>query len=194
MTTPPVAFRRPQDFRAWLARSGPSRTELNVRCFKTAAADRGMTYKQALDEALCFGWIDGVRHALDALSFSVRFTPRRNRSIWSAINIRRMKELLAEGRVAAPGRAAFEARRPEDTRRYSFESKPMALAPAYEKALRARRRAWEHFLAQPPWYRRTSSFWVMSARKEETRQRRLAILIGCSARAEPIPLLDRRKK
>jgi len=189
----PRAFRSAADFRAWLERNGRSTAELYVRCFKTGAAARGMTYEQALDEALCCGWIDGVRHAIDAVSFSVRFTPRQKDSVWSAVNIRRMGRLEASGRVALPGRAAFEARRPGNTGRYSFESKPVALAPVYTRRFRANRAAWAFFQSQPPWYRRTSSFWVMSARREETRLRRLGILIASSEEGVPVPPLDRRK-
>jgi len=195
MTAPrhprPVAFRAAADFRAWLARHHASETELVVRLFKVHAAARGMTYKGALDEALCFGWIDGVRRSLDDDSFSIRFTPRRARSIWSAVNIRRVGELEAEGRMRPPGQAAFRARTEERSRLYSFESKPVELAAPYARKFRARKRAWAYFKSRPPWYRRTSQFWVMSAKQEETRERRLEVLIACSDRQTTIPLLTR---
>jgi uncharacterized protein YdeI (YjbR/CyaY-like superfamily) len=132
------------------------------------------------------GWIDGVRHGLDTTSFSVRFTPRKPKSAWSTINIKRFLELQSEGRVRSAGRKAFEARVKSQ---YSFESQPRALAPAYLRTFRSNRRAWAFFETQPPWYRRTSSFWVMSAKKLETRARRLAELILRSERGEGIPLL-----
>jgi len=189
----PVAFRHAEDFRAWLEKSGEATGELFVRCYKASASGRGMTYMQALGEALCFGWIDGVRHAVDAVSFSVRFTPRSKSSIWSAVNIRRIRQLEKEGRLRPSGRAAFDARQAKNTGRYSFEANPVELAPEYAKKLGANRRASQFFQAQPPWYRRTSSFWVMSAKQEETRLRRLGILIASSEKGEPIPPLDRRR-
>jgi uncharacterized protein YdeI (YjbR/CyaY-like superfamily) len=186
-----VAFRSPDAFRAWLAANG-SEPELVVRLYKRHAEGRGMTYVQALDEALCVGWIDGVRRSVDADTFTVRFSPRKPRSYWSAVNIARARELEADGRLTPAGLAAFRARS-DASERYSFEAKVRALAPAYEKALRASARAWAFFHAQPPWYRRTCSFWVMSAKKEETRARRLAQLIACSAKGEPVGPLRRTK-
>ena len=174
----PRAFSGPGEFRAWLERSRDSVPELYVRCAKVQAA-RGLTYRQALDEALCTGWIDGVRHAVDDLSFSVRFTPRNPRSEWSTVNIRRFKELESEGRVAPAGLAAFKARVKSQ---YSFESRPRTLAPAYLRTFRASPKAWRFFEAQPPWYRRTCSFYVMSAKQPETRARRLGVLIAHSER------------
>jgi uncharacterized protein YdeI (YjbR/CyaY-like superfamily) len=162
-----------------------------VRLFKTHAAGKGMTYAEALDEALCFGWIDGVRHALDHQSFAVRFTPRKPRSYWSAVNIAHARRLSREGRMRPAGLAAFEARSRTKPQRYSFESRPLALAPALLRRMKTHREAWAFFQAQPPWYRRTSAFWVMSAKRPETRARRFAILIDCSKRGVRIPLLAR---
>jgi uncharacterized protein YdeI (YjbR/CyaY-like superfamily) len=180
-------FAGPAEFRAWLARNHATAAELYVRCAK-ARARAGLTYRQALDEALCIGWIDGVRNGLDATSFSVRFTPRKPRSAWSAVNIKRFRELQALGLVRPPGREAFEAGVKSE---YSFESRPRALAPAYLRRFHAERQAWAFFEAQPPWYRRTCSFWVMSAKKPETRKRRLEVLIAHSQRREGIPPLRR---
>jgi uncharacterized protein YdeI (YjbR/CyaY-like superfamily) len=182
----PVAFEGPEAFRAWLAGNHDDARELLVRCFKVEAAHRGLTYRQALDEALCIGWIDGVRRALDGVSFSQRFSPRKPKSAWSTVNIRRFRELQAEGRVLAPGLRAFEARVKS---RYSFESRPKALSPAFLKQFRARPKAWRFFMATPPWYRRTASFYVMSAKQPETRARRLAVLISWSGRGQGIPPL-----
>jgi uncharacterized protein YdeI (YjbR/CyaY-like superfamily) len=182
------------EFRRWLKQHHGNRKELLVRCYKTKAKEKGLTYREALDEALCFGWIDGVRRTVDDKSFSTRFTPRRPKSKWSRINIRRAKELEAEGRMHEAGRAAFAAREANRTTRYSFEEKPPTLDAAHAKAFRANKAAWKHFQAQAPWYQRTSIFWVMQAKREETRARRLAELISCSAREEPIRLLDRRPR
>ena len=183
----PRTFASPAAFRQWLARNGATATDLIVRCFKVHARDRGLTYKEALDEALCTGWIDGVRRSLDADSFSVRFSPRRPKSIWSAVNIRRARELEAAGRMTPVGRAAFEARQSAQGA-YSFESRPADFPPALKRRFRAQAKAFAFFRAQPPGYRRLMAFWVTSARREETRERRLDALIACSARCERIPL------
>jgi uncharacterized protein YdeI (YjbR/CyaY-like superfamily) len=183
------AFASPEEFRAWLIANHGSVKELLVRCYKSHARDRGLTYRQAVDEALCFGWIDGVRRAVDENTFSVRFTPRKPKSYWSAVNIRRARELESEGRLHAAGRAVFEAREIRKRGGYSFESRPRELDARSEKMFRANKRAWTFFQAQAPWYRRTSIFWVMEAKREETRVRRLEELIDRSARAQPIKLL-----
>jgi uncharacterized protein YdeI (YjbR/CyaY-like superfamily) len=188
---PLKSFRSPAAFRAWLARHHGTAAELLLRCYKVAAAHRGVTYAQALDEALCYGWIDGVRRSVDDVSFSVRFTPRKPRSTWSRVNVAHVKRLLQAGRMAQPGLAAFEAREEERTGVYSFERKAMQLSPAYAKRLRADRAAWAYFEEEAPWYRRTTVYFVMSAKKEETRIRRLEMLIACSRRGVRIPPLKR---
>ena len=185
-------FRSRQEFREWLEKNHRTTPELLVRCYKVRANDQGVTYREALDEVLCFGWIDGVRRALDDESFSVRFTPRKPRSKWSAVNIRRANQLQAEGRMHSAGEAAFAAREAAAHKRYSYESRPAQLDAGSLKKLRANKRAWAFFQTQPPWYQRTSAFWVMEAKREETRERRLAELIARSAKGEPIKLLDRR--
>jgi uncharacterized protein YdeI (YjbR/CyaY-like superfamily) len=187
-----ATFASQEKFRAWLQQNHRSTAELIVRCYKASAAGKGLTYKQALDEALCFGWIDGVRRALDEESFSTRFTPRKPKSKWSAVNVKRATELQAEGRMHAAGAVVFAAREPAMAAGYSYESRPAELDKPRLAKLKANKRAWAFFQAQPPWYRRTSSFWVMEAKREETRERRLAELITRSAKGEPIKLLDRR--
>ena len=187
----PKVFTSRARFRAWLERNHARVPELNLRLFKVHASERGVTYREALDEALCFGWIDGVRRSHDADSFTQRFTPRRRGSKWSQVNHRRMRELQAAGMLAAPGLAAWKAA-PKKPSGYSFESKPVALARRYLSQLKANTAAHDYFQQQAPWYRRTSSFWVMSAKQEETRQRRLEQLIACSAQRNPIPLLTRK--
>jgi len=184
----PRSFPQPASFRAWLEKHHAHATELVVRCRKTGAAGRGVTYREALDEALCLGWIDGVRHGLDEDSFSVRFTPRKAKSAWSAVNIARARQLESEGRMHPAGLRAFRAR---VVPQYSYESRPRALAPAYLAKLRAHPRAWRFFEAQPPWYRRTCGFWVMSAKRPETRARRLDVLIERSEQGRGVPPLPR---
>jgi uncharacterized protein YdeI (YjbR/CyaY-like superfamily) len=184
------SFRSQPAFRAWLATHGLSTAELVVRCYKVEQKARGLTYREALDEALCFGWIDGVRYALDEISFATRFTPRKVGSAWSTINIKRAGELQAEGRMQPPGEAAF-ARRKKSS--YSFESRPVALAPAFARQLRANREAWRFFERQPPGYRRIASFWVMGAKRPETREKRFEVLLASSAEGERIPPLRRAR-
>jgi uncharacterized protein YdeI (YjbR/CyaY-like superfamily) len=188
----PRRFATPAAFRSWLKKHHASAMELVVRCQKTRAAAKGLRYARALDEALCFGWIDGIRRGLDEVSFSVRFTPRRPRSIWSRVNVRRVEALIAAGRMTKAGLAAFEARDERRTGRYSFERGAIELTSAFATRLRSNRAAWAYFGAQAPWYRRTCAFWVMSAKREETRARRLEILIGRSAKALAIPPLAGR--
>lgn len=187
----PRRFATPARFRAWLARFHASKSELIVRCFRADSRALGMTYPQALDEALCHGWIDGVRHSLDAVSFTVRFTPRTPRSIWSNVNIGKVRALQAEGRMAGPGLRAFAARDPARSGVYSFERETLELAAPFTNRFRKRARAWRHFQAQPPGYRKTSVYWVMSARQPSTRERRFQILLDCSAEGTRIPLLRR---
>lgn len=187
----PRAFASAEAFRAWLERNHGRAAELLLRCYKTHARDRGVTYVEALDEALCYGWIDGVRRSVDEDTFSVRFTRRRARSRWSLVNTRRARELQAAGRMRPPGLAAFEARNPKDARLYSFESRRTDLTRAFATRLRAHERAWSFFQAEPPWYRRSAAFWVMSAKREETREKRFGVLLACSAKRMPIPPLVR---
>ena len=191
MAKEPRSFRTPLAFRSWLAKHHAKVAELIVRCYKVHAADRGITYAQALDEALCHGWIDGVRRSLDADSFSIRFTPRKPKSNWSRVNVAHVARLTKAGRMAQPGLEAFARRTEARTGGYSFERRD-ELAPTHLKTLMASKAAWEFYQGQAPWYRRTTAHWIMSAKLEGTRTKRLAQLIDCSARGEPIPPLDRR--
>jgi uncharacterized protein YdeI (YjbR/CyaY-like superfamily) len=189
----PKAFRTQAEFRDWLEKHHAGETELMLRLYKTSARHLGIGYREALDESLCYGWIDGVRRALDDVSFVQRFTPRRPRSNWSSVNIRRVRELEAEGRMRPPGLAAFNARDVTKIAPYSFESKALDLDRAFIKRFRANKGAWRFFDQQPPWYRRTTTFWVMSAKRHETRARRFETLLECSARGKSIPGLERTK-
>lgn len=183
------AFRSPKAFRDWLRRNHGSASELVVRCYKTAHAWRGLTYRQALDEALCFGWIDGVRHAVDESTFAVRFTPRKPRSGWSQVNLKRAAELQAEGRMQPAGLAAL--RRREEAPSYSYEALPRAFRGAFLKRFRAEPAAWRFFQSQPEGYRRTCVFWVLSAERPATQESRFAVLLESSEAGQRIPLLRR---
>lgn len=176
----PVFFRSAADFEAWLEAHHAAAKELLLGIYKTSSGKAGITYKEALDLALSYGWIDGVRTGLDEERYTIRFTPRKPKSIWSKINVRRAGELKAEGRMKPAGLAAFEGRDEKRSGLYSFENAPRELDPADEKRLKANKKAWAFFQAQAPWYQRGIKWWVMSAKKEETRLRRLAQLIeGC---------------
>jgi len=182
----PRSFRTEEDFAAWLAKNHASVDELVIRLFKVHTRHRGIGYREALDEALCWGWIDGVRHALDTDSFTVRFTPRKPKSNWSAVNIKRFKELAKAKRVRPPGQAAFK-RWDGKKAPYSFESRPAKLASAYLKRLRSNTAAWSFFNAQAPWYQRALSFFVMSAKRLKTRDARIAVVLKWAALGKRIP-------
>jgi uncharacterized protein YdeI (YjbR/CyaY-like superfamily) len=190
----PTFFRDPAAFRRWLERHHARVAELWVGFHKKGTGLPSITWPESVDEALCFGWIDGVRKSLDETSYVIRFTPRRAKSTWSAVNIRRVGVLTRLGRMRPAGLAAFRARTAERSRVYSFESRPTELATPYARKLKSNRAAWSYFQAQPPWYRRTSQFWVMSAKKEETRLKRLDTLIACSAKGVWIGPLERAPK
>jgi uncharacterized protein YdeI (YjbR/CyaY-like superfamily) len=181
-------FRSAADFRAWLVRHHSSARELLVGFYKVGSSRRGLTYAQALDEALCYGWIDGVRRSMDGTRYTIRFTPRKAGSRWSAVNVRHARRLIAEGRMRPPGRAAFE-RRTGDRAGYAYEQAPRRLAPAFARRLRAVPHAWAFFRSVAPSYRRVVTFWVMSARKPETRERRFETLLRHSAMGARIPPL-----
>ena len=189
----PTFFSKPAEFREWLERNHDSASELLIGFHKKASGKKSITYAEALDEALCFGWIDGVRHSLDNDSFTVRFTPRKEKSNWSAVNIARAKELEAEGRMRTAGLQAFRARDADAVAPYSFENRSVKLDPAFERLFRANRAAWAFYQTMPPWYRRTTAFWVMSARREATRARRFSMLLERSAKRLSIPALNRAK-
>jgi uncharacterized protein YdeI (YjbR/CyaY-like superfamily) len=190
----PTFFATPADFRAWLERRHESDSELIVGFHKPGTGRPSITWPEAVDQALCFGWIDGIRRRIDDTSYSIRFTPRKTRSTWSAVNIKRMKELVEEGLVAPAGLAAFERRTDDRSAIYSHEQRKAAkLEPDQERRLRADERASAFFEAQPPFYRRAAIHWVTSAKKPETRERRLTQLIECSAAGEPVPPLRPRR-
>lgn len=189
---PPTFFDAPADFRAWLARHHASADELWVGFHKIGSGKPSITWPESVDQALCFGWIDGIRKSIDETAYMIRFTPRRAGSTWSAINIRRVAALTAAGLMHAAGLRAFEARTQEKSGIYSYETRPEALPEPYAAILRKNRAAWKDFGLRSPSYRRGAIGWVISAKAEDTRLRRLNILIECSARGDPIPLMDRR--
>ena len=182
----PRYFRSAEAFRTWLAANSSRARELWVGFYKKASGKGGLTYKEAVDEALCHGWIDGIKKRVDEDSYTHRFTPRTATSIWSVVNLKRMQELLASGRVAAAGRDVYERRDPARTHRYSYEKAPAAFEGALARRFKANKAAWTYFQAQPEGYRKLVTQWVTGAVKEETRLRRLDVVIRDSAEGKRI--------
>lgn len=174
-------FSTGEEFREWLAEHHATADELPLGFYKKGSGRTGISYAEALDTALAYGWIDGIRRRIDDARYTIRFTPRRPGSIWSDVNLKRAAELEALGLMAPPGLAAFHGHDREKARQYSYEERAKGLDEAAEAALRANPAAWAFWQAQPPSYRRPAAWWVMSAKREETRQRRLATLIEDSA-------------
>lgn len=188
----PIFFKDAAALREWLERNHESATELWVGLYRVGTGKAGLRWADIVDEALCFGWIDSVRRSIDDERYMNRITPRRRGSTWSAVNIRRVGELIAEGRMRPAGLAAFEARKQADGGAYSYEVSP-ELSAAFEAAFRENPAAWERFQRLPASYRRTATWWVTSAKREDTRRRRLAQLIAASERGERLPQFDRRR-
>lgn len=182
----PRLFPNQAAFRTWLDKNHDRVTELWVGFYNKASGKKAMTYPEAVDEALCWGWIDGIKKKVDDERYTNRFTPRKPVSKWSDVNLRRYAELDVEGRIAEPGRAAFARFDPDKHRAYSFEARPRAFPPELERRFKEDRGAWTAFMAQPPGYRRTVIHWVTSAKREETRLRRLEKLKEASRAGERI--------
>lgn len=177
----PLFFRAPEEFRAWLREHHDTEREALLGFYRKRSSVAGFTQAQAVDEALCYGWIDGHIKSLDENRYTARFTPRTPTSIWSAVNIRRAEQLIAEGRIEPPGLKTYRERDPRQAGKYSFEHEQQSLAEADEARFRENTAAWAFFQAQPPSYRRPAIWWVVSAKREDTRQKRLAALVQDSA-------------
>ena len=183
----PTFFATPEELRAWLEQHHNRERELFVGFHKKATGKPSITWPESVDEALCFGWIDGVRRSLGDDCYVIRFTPRKARSNWSAVNIRRAQELIADGRMQPAGLRALEARTDDRSAIYAYEQRGNAkLDREQEREFRANAAAWEHFQSRPPWYRKTALWWVVSAKREETRRKRLRTLIDDSAAGRTI--------
>jgi uncharacterized protein YdeI (YjbR/CyaY-like superfamily) len=188
----PTFFETPEQFRAWLEQHHESEQELLVGFYKKGSGRPSITWPQSVDEALCFGWIDGIRRGIDGDSYSIRFTPRKPTSNWSSVNVARVAELTREGRMRPAGIAAFERRSEARSGIYSYEQRKTAkLDPVQQRELEANGAAWSFFRSQPPGYRRTATYWVVTAKREETRRRRLATLIEDSAAGRRLRHLTR---
>jgi uncharacterized protein YdeI (YjbR/CyaY-like superfamily) len=183
----PRFFATPLQFRAWLEEHHATAKELLVGFYKKGSKRPSITWPEAVDEALSFGWIDGVRRSIDDVSYTIRFTPRTARSMWSAVNIARARDLIEQGRMRPAGQKAFEARASDRSAIYSYEQRSTAeLGAEFERQFRSNKKAWAFFQSQPPGYRRTATYWVVSAKREETRRKRLATLIDDSAHGRTI--------
>ena len=185
-------FATPAQFRAWLEKNHDAHTELSVGFYKRDSGKPSITWPESVDAALCYGWIDGVRNSVDTVSYRIRFTPRKPSSTWSAINVKRVAELDKLGLMRPAGTKAFAARKGDKTGIYAYEQRQNAkFRLADEKKFRANKKAWQFFQSQPAWYRRTAAYRVISAKQEETRQRRLQQLIEDSERGLSIKELRR---
>jgi uncharacterized protein YdeI (YjbR/CyaY-like superfamily) len=175
-------FPSPSDLRKWFEKNHATTSELWVGFYKKGSGRVSITWPESVDEALCFGWIDGIRKSVDEVSYKIRFTPRRRGSIWSAVNIKRATALADEGRMRPTGAKAFAARRENKSGIYSYEQLRAELEEPYARILKKNKAAWDFFQAQPPSYRKTLNWWIVSAKKEETRLKRLEKLMQESAR------------
>ncbi len=173
-------FKSPGEFRRWLQKNHATARELWVGYYKKSSGKASITWPESVDEALCFGWIDGIRKSVDDFSYTIRFTPRRQGSIWSSVNIRRARQLSNQGLMQAAGAAAFEARREYRSGIYSYEQRAATLDGPYERRLKQTKAAWDFFYAQPPSYRKAIVWWIVSAKQETTRFKRLEKLIEMS--------------
>lgn len=183
----PRFFASPAKWRAWLEKNHERCSELLVGFYKKDSGLPSITWPESVDEALCFGWIDGIRRKIDDSSYSIRFTPRKARSTWSAANIRRAGELEALGLMHPAGLKAFRARLESRSAVYAFEQKQVSLEPAQELDFQANAGAWRYFQAQAPSYQRVAIWWVISAKRAETRKQRLSKLIGYSEQEQRLP-------
>lgn len=191
----PTFFATAAEFCAWLAEHHQTERELWVGFYKKNSGLPSITWPESVDGALCFGWIDGLRKSIDDASYMIRFTPRKPDSNWSAVNIRRVGELVEQGRMQPAGLAAFARRREEKSAIYNYEqTQAAALAPAEEQQFIANPAGWQFFQSQPPSYRQAAIRWVISAKKPETRRSRLARLIDDSAQGHTVPPLTRSPK
>ncbi len=177
-------FKSPSEFHRWLEKNHETMCELWVGYYKKSSGRPSMTWPESVDEALCFGWIDGIRKSVDDLRYTIRFTPRRRDSVWSAVNIKRAEELRDRGLMEQRGMAAFNARKENKSGIYSYEQRSDNLSAPYEERLRQNKAAWNFFYAQPPSYRKAVSWWVVSAKQEATRLKRLEKLMKVSARGK----------
>ena len=182
----PKFFPKQSDFRRWLEENHDKKTEIIVGYYKVGSGKSGMTWSESVDEALCFGWINGVRRSIDAESYCNRFTQRKAKSNWSAVNIAKVTELTAKGLMKPAGIAAFEKREASRSKIYAYENELKSFSDDFEKLFKSNETAWEFFEEQANWYKKQAINWVMTAKQEATRRRRLEKLIAFSETGEKI--------
>jgi len=187
----PRFFKTQRDLRAWFTANHESVTEFHVGFYKRDSGKQSITWPESVDEALCVGWIDGVRRSIDDVSYKIRFTPRKKRSIWSAVNIKRATELAKSGLMRPAGLKAFAAREERRSGIYAYEQRPVDLVEPYASLFKKDRAAWKFYQTMPPWYRKTTGWWIVSAKKEETRLKRLATLMEHCRSERTLPQLER---
>lgn len=190
----PLFFPSRSDLRQWFDEHHTTAQELLVGYYKKSSDQPSITWPESVDEALCYGWIDGIRKSVDDASYTIRFTPRKPGSIWSAVNLRRAQALIENGQMHPAGLKAYQARQENKSGIYSYEQRSGELPEPYAQELRQNEVAWEFYQLQPPSYRKSAGWWVVSAKQEETRHKRLAQLIEDSAQGRTIPPLTRTKK
>jgi uncharacterized protein YdeI (YjbR/CyaY-like superfamily) len=183
----PAFFADAEAFSEWLAQHHATATEVIVGFYKRATGRPSMTWPESVEAALRYGWIDGIRRSHDAISYTIRFTPRKAGSVWSNVNIRTAQKLIDERHMTPAGRRAFDARKENRAGIYSYEQRSVDLPAPYARLMKKNRAAWEFFHAQPPSYRKVAMWFIVSAKKEETRLKRLETLIAHSARGERLP-------
>ena len=174
----PKFFAKQIDFRRWLEANHDKETELLVGFYKVGSGKPSMNWSQSVDEALCFGWIDGVRRSIDAESYSIRFTPRKEKSIWSAVNIKKVAELIEKELMQPAGLAAFAKREESKSKIYTYENAPAKLSGEFEKRFKANEKAWQFFSAQAPSYQKRAIYWIMTAKQAATKENRFERLVG----------------
>lgn len=182
----PTFFKTPAELRGWFQRHHAKETELMVGFYKVDSGKPSVTWPESVDEALCFGWIDGVRRSLGPESYMIRFTPRKAKSYWSSVNLKKVEAQIALGKMTPAGMAAYQARDAEGSRKYSFENHPQELPPEYRALLEKHPKAAAFHQSLAPGYRKTTEFWVMNSKNESTRMRRLQELIDSAARGEMV--------
>jgi len=187
MSTRPTFFQTPAAFRKWLEQHHANQDVLWVGYYKKGSGKQSITWPESVDQALCYGWIDGVRKTIDEHSYTIRFTPRKPGSVWSSINIKRAQALIKQGQMQPAGHKAFQARKENKSGIYSYEQRSVDLPEPYNRLLRKNKAAWSFFQLQPAYYRKVVCWWIVSAKKEETRLKRLEQLMACSVQGQRLP-------
>lgn len=187
----PVFFKNPNELRKWFEANHKSIKSVWVGFYKKDTGIESITWPESVDQALCFGWIDGIRKKVDEKSYKIRFTPRNPKSHWSAINLEKIKELKKSGRMKPEGLKIYKLRNKENQRKASYESNPKALSPELKDMLKGNVKAYTYFKSMAPSYQRITIHWIMSAKQEATRHKRLNILIESSLEGKKVPPLRR---